>query len=73
LYGTTDLGGAHGLGTVFSVALSGYETVLYSFGGGEQDGAYPIHSGVIDVNGTLYGTTWIGGAHNLGTVYSITL
>jgi uncharacterized repeat protein (TIGR03803 family) len=71
LYGTTNSGGAHGLGTVFSITLSGYETALYSFGGGEQDGAYP-YSGLSYVNGTLYGTTSIGAAHNDGTVFSIT-
>jgi uncharacterized repeat protein (TIGR03803 family) len=70
-YGTSSTGGAYGCGTVFSITLSGYETVLYSFGGSAQDGCYP-YSGVIDVNGTFYGTTWIGGAHNDGTVYSIT-
>jgi uncharacterized repeat protein (TIGR03803 family) len=29
-------------------------------------------AGVIDVNGTLYGTTFLGGANDGGTVYSIT-
>jgi uncharacterized repeat protein (TIGR03803 family) len=72
LYGTTNSGGAHGFGTVFSMTLSGDETVLYSFGGSGQDGLFP-ESGVIDVNGTLYGTTWWGGASNGGTVFSITL
>jgi uncharacterized repeat protein (TIGR03803 family) len=72
LYGTTNSGGAHGFGTVFSMTLSGDETVLYSFGGSGQDGLFP-ESGVIDVNGTLYGTTWWGGATNGGTVFSITL
>ena len=35
------------------------EMVLHSFGGG-TDGAGP-HAGVIDVSGTLYGTTGNGG------------
>jgi uncharacterized repeat protein (TIGR03803 family) len=69
LYGTTYFGGAHGLGTVFSITLSGHETVLHSFNG--RDGSFPA-SGLVDVNGTLYGTTATGGAHNDGTVYSIT-
>jgi uncharacterized repeat protein (TIGR03803 family) len=75
LYGTTSSGGAYGYGTVFSITLSGHETVLYSFSGppsGGFDGAHP-ESGVIDVNGTLYGTTYLGGADGTGTVYSITL
>jgi uncharacterized repeat protein (TIGR03803 family) len=76
LYGTTKEGGAYrgtgyGDGTVFSITLSGHETVLHSFGSG-SDGAYP-ESGVIDVNGTLYGTTFSGGGYGGGTVYSITL
>jgi uncharacterized repeat protein (TIGR03803 family) len=76
LYGTTVNGGVYscspysGCGTVFSITPSGKETVLYSFKGGPEDGANP-DAGLIDVNGTLYGTTYGGGAH--GTVFSITL
>jgi uncharacterized repeat protein (TIGR03803 family) len=33
LYGTTQLGGAHGLGVVFKVDATGHETVLHSFAG----------------------------------------
>jgi uncharacterized repeat protein (TIGR03803 family) len=39
---------------------------------GGQDGSQP-YSGLSYVNGTFYGTTFFGGAHGLGTVYSITL
>jgi uncharacterized repeat protein (TIGR03803 family) len=45
---------------------------LYSFGGSAGDGEDP-ESGVIDINGTLYGTTFSGGGYGGGTVYSITL
>jgi uncharacterized repeat protein (TIGR03803 family) len=56
LYGTTSLGGAYGKGTVFSMSLTGSnEKVLHSFGHG-SDGATPL-AGLIDVKGTLYGTT----------------
>jgi uncharacterized repeat protein (TIGR03803 family) len=72
LYGTTFGGGAYNEGTVFSITRSGRETVLYSFGGSAHDGSNP-HSGLSYVNGTFYGTTGSGGAHNGGTVYSITL
>jgi uncharacterized repeat protein (TIGR03803 family) len=77
LYGTTSEGGAYGLGTVFRITLSGHETVLYSFKGYGQDGENP-YSGVIDVNGTLYGTTERGGGNvcygkGCGTVFSIAL
>ena len=78
MYGTTSAGGTTGGGTVFSITPSGTETVLYSFGGCYYDGRNP-YAGVIDVNGTLYGTTESGGIcfssgrGNYGTIYSITL
>jgi len=60
LYGTTEFGGTYDNGTVFSVnPNTGAETVLHSFGSG-ADGEYPIAS-LIDVKGTLYGTTEEGG------------
>jgi uncharacterized repeat protein (TIGR03803 family) len=71
LYGTTVNGGANGLGTVFSITPSGKETVLYSFKGGSGDGEYPL-AGLVNVMGTLYGTTAYGGATNNGTVFKIT-
>jgi uncharacterized repeat protein (TIGR03803 family) len=78
LYGTTELGGSQtgvgcggGCGTVFSITPGGKETVLHSFRGG-TDGEFP-EAGLIDVNGTLYGTTSGGaGQYGDGTVFSIT-
>jgi uncharacterized repeat protein (TIGR03803 family) len=46
------------------------EMVLYNFTGG-TDGAAPDDD-LIDVNGTLYGTTGGGGTATSGTVFSIT-
>jgi uncharacterized repeat protein (TIGR03803 family) len=75
LYGTTYSGGNacpyYGCGTVFKITTSGKETVLHSFGSSADDGAYP-YAGLINVNGTLYGTTYSGGNGD-GTVFSITL
>jgi uncharacterized repeat protein (TIGR03803 family) len=73
LYGTTYSGGTGRLrrGTVFAIATSGAQTVLHSFAGGSRDGAKP-YAGLLNVNGTLYGTTSSGGAHNSGTVFAIT-
>jgi uncharacterized repeat protein (TIGR03803 family) len=72
LYGTTAYGGAYGKGTVFSMSLTGTdEKVLYSFGHG-SDGETPL-AGLIDVKGTLYGTTSAGGKHGDGTVFALTL
>jgi len=56
---------------VFSVdPNSGAEKVLYSFLGSGADDAYPI-SGVINVGGTLYGTTSGGSAYGGGTVFAL--
>ncbi len=71
LYGTTPNGGASGVGTVFEIKKSGKETVLHSFGGtSDGDGAGP-YAGLLNVDGTLYGTT-IGGGGDFGTVFAIT-
>ena len=35
-----------------------------------KDGRYP-YAGLTNVNDTLYGTTTAGGAHNAGTVFSL--
>ncbi|MGA2760119.1 MAG: choice-of-anchor tandem repeat GloVer-containing protein [Candidatus Cybelea sp.] len=76
LYGTTSEGGGgcgYGCGTVFSVTTAGAETVLQRFAGG-SDGDYPV-APVVEVNGTLYGTTEDGGnsKHGVGTVFALTL
>ncbi len=74
LYGTTQLGGIHGLGTVFELSPNGSggytETVLHSFGNG-TDGQYPYASLIFDGAGNLYGTTWVGGIHGYGTVFEL--
>jgi uncharacterized repeat protein (TIGR03803 family) len=73
LYGTTLGGGSSscGCGTVFAVdPASGAETVLYSLTGG-TDGAWP-YAGLVNVSGTLYGTTCCGGGNsNTGTVFAV--
>jgi uncharacterized repeat protein (TIGR03803 family) len=75
LYGTTEQGGAYGYGTVFKVdPKTGAESVVYSFcsGGGTcADGAYPWAGSLINVSGTLYGTTSSGGKIGVGTVFKI--
>lgn len=73
LYGTTAEGGTYGYGTIFVIDPdTGAETVLYSFCGRQNcaDGAYP-RAALINVNGTLYGTTTSGGAKSYdGTVFA---
>jgi uncharacterized repeat protein (TIGR03803 family) len=74
LYGTTFYGGKyicrgnHLCGTVFMVTTSGKETVLHSFGG-SGDGTNP-YARLLNVNGTLYGTAFYGGAYGNGTVFA---
>jgi len=70
LYGTTEVGGAYGLGTVFKVDSTGTESVLYSFTG-SPDGAYPDAPLVRDAAGNLYGTTVSGGPSNSGAVFKV--
>ena len=53
------------------MSLGGSEKMLHSFGYG-SDGATPL-AGLIDVKGTLYGTTSAGGAHGDGTVFALKL
>jgi uncharacterized repeat protein (TIGR03803 family) len=74
LYGTTFAGGSHGGGTVFALdPNTGAETVVYSFCGQQDcaDGQSPA-AGLIDVRGTLYGTTFDGGTDGVGTVFAVT-
>lgn len=70
-YGTTSGGGAYSSGTVFNVTPSGTENVIYAFQGGTQDGNAPVAS-LVNLNGTLYGTTAEGGSARYGTVFSVT-
>ena len=70
LYGTTQMGGASGSGTVFKLDASGVETVLYSFAG-LPDGQYPFAGLIRDSAGNFYGTTSNGGAIGFGTVFKL--
>jgi uncharacterized repeat protein (TIGR03803 family) len=70
LYGTTEAGGLHDAGTVYSITTTGAKKTLYRFRGGSSDGVDP-GGDLIDVNGTLFGTTSGGGTCGNGTVYSV--
>ncbi len=68
-YGTTQVGGStacggDGCGTVFELTPDGTETILYAFQGG-SDGANP-YAGLLEKDGTLYGTTNAGGGTGCG-------
>jgi uncharacterized repeat protein (TIGR03803 family) len=81
LYGTTtgggvsgcDINGFFGCGTVFKLTSTGSETVLYRFCSETScaDGQNPIAGLVVDSTGTLYGTTFYGGAYGYGTVFKL--
>jgi uncharacterized repeat protein (TIGR03803 family) len=73
LYGTTSFGGnAGGYGTVFSVnPTTGAEVVLCSFGNGNEGVASEPEASLLNVGGTLYGTTIYGGTTDSGTVFSV--
>ncbi len=75
LYGTTQLGGTLGGGTVFELMPNpsgGWtEKVLHNFGFNGGDGYYPIGGIVFDAFGNLYGTTLLGGPHRYGTVFEL--
>lgn len=71
IYGTTEAGGAAGLGCVYKLDASGHETILYSFQGG-TDGRYPFSGVIRDQAGNLIGTTAGGGARtSSGVVYKL--
>jgi uncharacterized repeat protein (TIGR03803 family) len=74
-YGTTNVGGAYGYGTVFKITPAGVETVLYSFTAGNlcvnyvcrRDGGQPWAPLVKGNDGNFYGTTF-----SPSTVFKIT-
>jgi len=71
LYGTTAGGGTGDSGTVFKVDASGQYSVLHSFSSLNSDGFFPYAPLVLDGNGNLYGTTWLGGTSDGGTVFKL--
>jgi uncharacterized repeat protein (TIGR03803 family) len=74
LYGTTHCDGDNSAGTVFKLTPASGSwtyTLLYTFGGG-NDGLYSFSNPVL-VQGSLYGTTQLGGSHSRGVVWKVTL
>lgn len=76
LYGTTYLGGnagcfSGGCGTVFRISPTGKETVLYRFPKSGSNGNNPQAGLVFDAGGSLYGTTFSGGAYGGGVVFKL--
>jgi uncharacterized repeat protein (TIGR03803 family) len=77
LYGTTLVGGGANMGTVFELAppappdVSWTETVLHSFQA-SGDGNAPLANVIFYRDGDLFGTAWMGGDFNQGTVFRLT-
>jgi len=79
-YGTTAEGGATnfcsgGCGTIFKITPGGTLTTLYMFCSQFDctDGVDPMAGLVQATSGVLYGTTYVGGDNDGGTVFKITL
>jgi uncharacterized repeat protein (TIGR03803 family) len=77
LVGVTTAGGSSSAnaGTVFDVSTGGKFKLLYTFNGG-ADGKDP-QSTLLNLNGTLYGTTYLGGGDGCdgsgcGTAFALT-
>jgi uncharacterized repeat protein (TIGR03803 family) len=72
LYGTMALNaGSPNGGSVYRIKTDGtaYQT-LHAFTGGGTDGIQPF-AGLVAFNGSLFGTTPLGGTYGYGTVYRI--
>ena len=73
LYGMASAGGFNGFGTAFSINTDGTGFVrLHSFAGGASDGREP-HGSLTLSGSMLYGTTYLGGSSNFGTVFSMNI
>ena len=71
LYGTTSNGGGNHNGTAYKLSPKGKFTLLHSFGGGFDDGAYP-HAGLIQAGrNKFFGIAHSGGG-GAGVVYQLT-
>lgn len=71
IVGTTSLGGANGLGTVFEVSLAGQLTTLYSFPKAIVIGGNVANGVILGTDGSYYGTTFAGGKTDEGTVFRL--
>ena len=74
LYGTTQIGGTNGFGSIFQLAPAGSgwsQSTLYSFQNG-NDGGSPAGGLIFDPSGSLYGTATSKGQGGGGTAFELT-
>ncbi|MGA8762265.1 MAG: choice-of-anchor tandem repeat GloVer-containing protein [Candidatus Sulfotelmatobacter sp.] len=74
LYGTTYYGGTNDSGEVFEITPGGTLTTVYSLcsKSGCKDGEYTYATPVQGADGNFYGTTYLGGSNDSGTVFKVT-
>jgi uncharacterized repeat protein (TIGR03803 family) len=71
LYGTTQVGGAYGFGTLFRISLDGTLATLVQFDG--DQGANPQGTLIQGTDGNLYGTALTGGASDVGVIFRLSV
>ncbi len=74
LYGTSYYGGANNSGAMFEISTDGTLTTLYNFCSQSDcaDGEYTYSVPVQAADGNFYGTTYLGGDNDDGTVFKLT-
>jgi uncharacterized repeat protein (TIGR03803 family) len=72
LYGATSEGGPDDFGTLYKVNRNGdgYRVLRY-FTATNNEGYLPVAPPVEGPGGVLYGTTYFGGAYDVGTIYQV--
>jgi uncharacterized repeat protein (TIGR03803 family) len=83
LWGATTYGGitqtpcftTEGCGVIYEMTPNGDGTRTYSaihqFASSSTDGQEPYGGLVMDASGNFYGSTWLGGAYNQGTIFKL--
>jgi uncharacterized repeat protein (TIGR03803 family) len=72
-YGVTNLGGTYNEGSIYRLTPAGAYSSIYSFTGLSSDGGEPAAGLTQAGDGNLYGTTTVGGANEVGTIFNISL
>lgn len=76
LYGVCAQGGTNNSGTLYRTDTLGNITVLHNFGPSDlhfagPDGVEPLGNIVVMADGTVFGSTFYGGANGTGVIYKI--